>query len=95
MVLERARRCQPWRASPRSNASSEPGKSGAVLRSPGTLKVRVSQFNFLGRRHSSKKEQNAAYGRGRPWSQCCSATDSLLSGVGDGFFQTPEETVKV
>lgn len=60
MVLERARRCQPWRASPRSNASSEPGGSGAVLLSPGTLKVRVSQFNFLGRRHSSKKEQNAA-----------------------------------
>lgn len=62
MVLERARRCQPWRASPRSNASSEPGESGAVLLSPGTLKVRVSQFNFLGRRHSSKKQQNAVTG---------------------------------
>lgn len=56
-VLESARRCQPWRASPGSSASSEPGKSGAILRSPGTLKVRVSQFNFLGPLHSTKKEQ--------------------------------------
>lgn len=57
MVLERARRCQPWRARPRSYASSEPGESVAILLSPGTLKVRVCQFNFLGPRHSSKKEQ--------------------------------------
>jgi hypothetical protein len=57
VVLERARRCQPWRARPGSNARSEPGESGAILLSPGTLKVRVSQFNFLGPRHSSKKEQ--------------------------------------
>lgn len=40
-----------------------PGKvgpcHGAVLLSPGTLKVHVSRFNFLGPRHSSKKEQKA------------------------------------
>lgn len=41
-----------------------PGKvgpsHGAVLLSPGTLKVHVSRFNFLGPANSSKKEQNAA-----------------------------------
>lgn len=49
-------------AGPRQARSSEkvgPSHS-AVLLSPGTLKVQVSRFNFLGRRHSSKKEQNAA-----------------------------------
>lgn len=49
-------------AGPRQALSSEkmgPSHS-AVLLSPGTLKVQASRFNFLGRRHSSKKEQNAA-----------------------------------
>lgn len=49
-------------AGPRQAQSSEKvGPSHrAVLLSPGTLKVQVSRFNFLGRRHSSKKERKAA-----------------------------------
>lgn len=80
-------RCQPWRASPRSNASSEPGERGAVRLSPGTLKVRVSQFNFLGPRHSSKKEQpllqEATTLVSTLW--CYRLPSSLLSGVGGSF----------